>query len=288
MNHLLGLMKKYTDEGYGIVFGEYAVLTKNDGSLKNNTLEFTTNFLDNCDLYGYVPMLWDTNAFFKRDLLKIDDEGLAKLYFDRRLEAELTLSEEEHRTRTLQSMEKALAIAIENDKHTSGPSLKGDEHAVAWIMFSSADYALTYSVGDVYDPSLSSDGVVATDVLIEKSGTYTIALDFTNTANGYAESIAFSAIGISNGELLFPGYIITLKEVLINGSPYKLKGIPYTTADDDICTRLNLYNGWVSKVDVATARFNNPNMASFLSPTVLEPQELHQIETISITFEYTP
>lgn len=288
MNDLLKMMTKYTEQGYGVVFGEYAVLTKNDGSLKNNTLEFTKNFLDNCDLYGYVPMLWDTNAFFKRDALKIEDEGLSKLFYDRRLETEMGRTEDDIQLSAKSEMDKALAVAIENDKTSTGPTLSGDEDAVAWIMFNSVDYAVTYSVGDSYDPSLKSDGVIATDVVIESAGTYTVGLDFTQTGNGSAESLSFSALGISNGELLFPGYIVTLKEVLINGQVYNIKGVPYTTADDEICTRVNLYNGWVSKIDLAKARFTNPNMANALSATLIDPLAVDQIETLFITFEYAP
>ena len=288
MNDQLKKMTKFTEQGYGVVFGEYAVLTKNDGSLKNNTLEFTKNFLENCDFYGYVPMLWDTNAFFKRDMLKIEDEGLSKLFYDRRLETEMGRTDDDIQSKAKSEMDEALAVAIENDKTSTGPTLSGDEDAVAWIMFNSVDYAVTYSVGDLYDPSLKSDGVVATDVIIEAAGTYTVGLDFTQTGNGSAESLSFSALGISNGELLFPGYIVTLKEVLINGQPYNIKGVPYTTADDEICTRVNLYNGWVSKIDLTKARFTNPNMANALSATLIDPLAVDQIETLFITFEYAP
>lgn len=288
MNSLLGSLTKFTDQGYGVILGEYAVLTKSDGSLKNNTADFTANFLDNCDLYGYVPMLWDTNAFYKRDALKITDETLAKLYYDRRLETESGSTLDQVKEKAKTAMAERLKVAIENDKTTIGPVLTGSENAVAWIMFNSLDYSVTYSVGDVYDPTLKSEGIVATDAKIDKAGTYTIGLDFTGTANGYAESTVFSAIGISNGELLFPNHIINITEVLVNGTPYTLKGIPYTTADDEICTRLNLYNGWVTKVDASKARFTNPNMANFLSAMVIDPKDLDKIETLSITFDYVP
>lgn len=286
-NELLEKMTKFTDQGYGIVFGEYAVLTKSDGSLKNNTYDFTTNFLDNCDLYGYVPMLWDTNAFYIKEELKIADDGLADLYLNRCYDAQSEFTSEDLRDNAKLSMSKALDIAIENDKTSTGPKLNGDEQAVAWIMYNSLDYAVTYSVGDNYDPSLTSDGVIATDVVIDEAGTYTIGLDFTTTGNGYADTTSFAALGISNGELLFPGYVVKIKEILINGDEYKLTGVPYTTSDDDVCTRVNLYNGWVSELP-ENIRVPNPNMANFASPIVLDPQTLGQVESIYITFEYAP
>jgi len=51
-NELLAQMTKFTEQGYGIVFGEYGVLPKSDGSLKNNTLDFLANFHANMELYG--------------------------------------------------------------------------------------------------------------------------------------------------------------------------------------------------------------------------------------------
>ncbi len=288
-NDLLAMMTKYTDQGYGIIFGEYAVLTKGDGTLKNNTIDFTRNFLDNCDLYGYVPMLWDTNAFFIRQDLEIFDEELRKLYSDRSLSAQSTMTEEEVTTMARQSMEDHLAIAIENDANNpeTGPVLNGDEDAVAWLMFNSNDYANTYSVGDLYDPTSKSDGIIATDLYIDGPGTYTVGLDFRNTAGGFANSTSFTALGISNGELLYPGYIINITEILINGVPYEINKIPYTTADDAVCTRVNLYNGWVNEIP-EEARVSNPNMLPYVSPTILDPQKLGNIETYFVTFEYGP
>lgn len=74
-NRLLGDMKKFTEQGYGVIIGEYAVLKNSDGSLKNNICDFIVNFLDNCDVYGYCPMLWDCSDFFVRKELKMKDEG---------------------------------------------------------------------------------------------------------------------------------------------------------------------------------------------------------------------
>ena len=58
-NELLEMMTRFTDAGYGVIFGEYAVALNADGSVKNNTCDFINNFLDNCDLYNYCPVLWD-------------------------------------------------------------------------------------------------------------------------------------------------------------------------------------------------------------------------------------
>ncbi|MFA5290593.1 MAG: glycoside hydrolase family 5 protein, partial [Candidatus Izemoplasmatales bacterium] len=112
-NTLLEKMTKYTDMGYGIVFGEFAVLTKSDGSLKNNTVDFIRNFLDNCDKYGYVPVLWDTNAFFIREELEIFDEELASLYHERSFTQQFSLSYAEVISQAETSMAHYLQLAIQ-------------------------------------------------------------------------------------------------------------------------------------------------------------------------------
>lgn len=286
-NDLLEKMTKFTKQGYGIVFGEYAVLTTKDGKIKNNTEDFTRNFLDNCDLYGYVPMLWDCSDFFKRRELKIVDDGLRNLFAERSLSSQSDLSKEEIKQKTEKSMAKSLDEARERDANTvvSGPVLNGDEDAVAWLMYNSNDYGITYSVGDTYDSSSKTTGVIPADLKITEAGTYTVGLDFTKTALGYANSTSFSAVAVSNGELLFPGYIMDIKEILINGKKYKTDKIAYTTSDDGRTTRVNLFNEWVTELPEG-ARAKNKNMIPYASAMLLDKATLGNVETITVTFEY--
>lgn len=278
MNETLAMMKKFTDQGYGVVIGEYGVLMQTEG-MRSNTIEYTENFLDNCDLYGYCPVLWDTNEMFQRTQGKILYDEVAQLYLDHSFAAQSAKTLEEVQAAAQADMDAALANA---------PDAAGVDAntALAWIMYSSSDWGIAYSVGDVYDPGTATAGIVATDVEITGEGTYTVGLDFTGTYSGYANSMVFSAIGIANGEVLFPGYCIEIKEVLINGEPYELTGRPYTSSDDEICTRVNLYNEWVSAVpeDARTAAGN----AMYVSPCVIDAATLGNVETIEITFDYVP
>jgi len=128
-----------------------------------------------------------------------------------------------------------------------------------------------------------------TDVEITGPGTYTVGIDFTGTTQGYSNSIAFSAIGIANGEKLFPGYIVDIKEVLINGEVYRLKGRAYTTSDNGKTTRVNLYNSWVTSVPVNQARMHYGNLAGATpTPINLNDAVTKQIKSIYVTFEYSP
>jgi endoglucanase len=284
MNETLAKMKVFVEQGYGVVIGEYGVLPYRDGSYKKDTVDYHRNLLDLCDLYDYAPMLWDCSSFFIRRDLAIKDADLAALYKGRNNEARAGLSIDEIKAQAKASLAASLerAKAFVEEK----PALGGDGKAVAWIMYSSSDWNTTYSVGDVYNPASITKGVVAQDAEIEGPGTYTVSLDFTGTSGGAANGMVFSAVGISNGELLFPGYLITIKELLINGKPYALKGVPYTTADDKKCTRVNLYNGWVTEVP-AEARSVVGNK-SLLSPKLIDVASLGEVKSISVTFDYGP
>ena len=274
-------MTKFTEQGYGVIIGEYGVLAKDDGTLKDSITAYTENLLDNCDLYNFVPMLWDTSTFFVRSELTFSDDDLLALYTSRSYAAQEKTSEEELAAAATERMDTALVNAPEVfDTSIDVSTLDG---SIAWIMFNSRDWSVAYSSGDSYKPDDKAAGLVATDAVIDGAGTYTISLDFTGTDAGFAEGTAFSAIGISNAEVLYPGYMIDIKEIEVNGTPYELTGTPYTTSDNGICTRLNLYNEWVTDIP-DTARIMGGNAAD-AAATVVDNETLGQIKTLKITFD---
>ena len=55
------------------------------------------------------------------------------------------------------------------------------------------------------------------------------------------------AVMIKDGEDKFPGAVITVNSVKVDGKELTLDGKPYTSSDDGHETRANLYNQWVSK-----------------------------------------
>ncbi len=283
-NDLLAMLTKFTGQGYGVVIGEYSVALNSDGSVKNNTVDFFNNFLNNCDLYGYTPMLWDCSSLFVRKNLGFFDDNVAKVFKDRSLTAQSDMNENEKAEVAKAAMDKAFAAAPESS--VPATPMNGASKAVAWIMFNSADYGATYSVGDVYDPDSKTDGVVATNVEVTGQGTYTAGLDFTGTGSGYANSIAFSALGISNGEILFPDHVVIIMDIKINGKSCTLSGKPYTTADDDICTRVNLFNEWVKTIPAGIRTVDGSAIGA--SATLLDPKDYTKIKTLTVTFKYVP
>lgn len=286
-NTYLGSMNDFVEKGYGVIIGEYGVSSKKDGTKKKDMCAWLSNVLDNCDYYNYCPMLWDTNTFFKREQFGIPDAEVAAVYKDRNYEAQSKFTDEQIKT----AADNRIA-----DRQDNAPDMLSDNKfvgrtdiSVAWIMYNSKDWNVTYSVGDTYNPDSFTDGIKTTDAEITGPGTYTVGLDFSGIDGGYAVSTAFSAIGISNGEQLFPGYIVTIKEVKVNGKPYILTALPYTTSDDKRCTRVNIYNGWVKDLP-KEARVNKNEDISTAKAVIVdnEAPELQEIKTLTITFDYGP
>ena len=122
---------------------------------------------------------------------------ICKDFEERSLAARANMSEEEIAAAAEQRSKKRL-----RQPGKAVPHSRGCRQSHGLIMFFSSDYGVTYSVGDNYDPGSSSDGIIATDIQITGEGIYTVSLDFTRTGAGYANSFAFTALGISNGETL--------------------------------------------------------------------------------------
>ena len=283
MNDLLKKLSTFTDQGYGIIIGECGVLPTSKREMKPNWQLWYDNFFANCDIYGYVPLLWDTGNMLDRSTHKWINEDVKKFLMDNSYDSQKDKSYEDLRKAAEQRMSDGLAKAPET--FDTNQKLAGDGTAIAWIMWDSQDWNIVYSVGDTYDPDSKTGGIKATDVEVTGEGTYTIGLDFTGTDAGKSVGTAFSAIGIANGEELFPGYVIVIKEILINNKPYTMKGRNYTSSDDGLCTRSNLYNEWVPAVP-DDARTQGGGKTG-CTPTVLE-KECGDIETLQITFDYLP
>ncbi len=277
-NGLFEKLSKFSEQGYGVVIGEYAVMKKN-GGLKPDTDKFYSNLMDNCDLYDFCPVLWDCSNFYKRSTNTTADDTIAEIFLSRRYENEKDKDIEEVKAEAKESIENTKQKATE-EQLADIELLPSDDMAIAWIMFASNDYSVSYSVGDMYDPTGCTKGVKAQNVQITGEGTYTVSLDFTGC--GAAKGTAFSALGISNGEQLFPGYTYTIDEILINGEVYEMAGKGYTSSDDGKCTRVNLYNGWVSDIP-EEARTADGDLTD-CSAQIMPLAKKRSVDTISVTF----
>lgn len=285
MDQQLAKMTKFTEAGYGVVIGEYGALPCSDG-LKDNTLAYHTTFLDACTKYNLTNCLWDCSGLYKRVSQTFADDDILAMYQEKRQANEE--GQDYADVQAAAAAEAAAAAAEAPVTFLQDAVVVDDQTALAWIMWNDGSWALTHSVGDTYNADAISEGLVATNAIITGEGKYTVGLDFTGTAQGYSASVAFAAIGISNGEALYPNYLVNIKEVRINGEIYRLKGRAYTTSDDGVCTRVNLYNEWVTSVP-KTARLPGGNLAG-ATPTPINRNDavIAEIKTIEIDFEYVP
>lgn len=285
MDQQLAKMTKFTEAGYGVVIGEYGALPCSDG-LKDNTLAYHTAFLDACTKYNLTNCLWDCSGLYKRVSQTFADDDILAMYQEKRQANEE--GQDYADVQAAAAAEAAAAAAEAPVTFLQDAVVVDDQTALAWIMWNDGSWALTHSVGDTYNADSISEGLVATNAIITGEGKYTVGLDFTGTAQGYSASVAFAAIGISNGEALYPNYLVNIKEVRINGEIYRLKGRAYTTSDDGLCTRVNLYNEWVTSVP-KTARLPGGNLAG-ATPTPINRNDavIAEIKTIEIDFEYLP
>ena len=285
MDQQLAKMTKFTEAGYGVVIGEYGALPCSDG-LKDNTLAYHTAFLDACTKYNLTNCLWDCSGLYKRVSQTFADDDILAMYQEKRQANEE--GQDYADVQAAAAAEAAAAAAEAPVTFLQDAVVVDDQTALAWIMWNDGSWALTHSVGDTYNADAISEGLVATNAIITGEGKYTVGLDFTGTAQGYSASVAFAAIGISNGEALYPNYLVNIKEVRVNGEIYRLKGRAYTTSDDGVCTRVNLYNEWVTSVP-KTARLPGGNLAG-ATPTPINRNDavIAEIKTIEIDFEYVP
>ena len=297
MNNDMEAMSDFVSNGYGVIIGEYMVPPQKDNSIKKGHTNWLNNFLDNCDLYDYCPMLWDTGGkaseryygMYDRTLCKIYNDEIAKIYQERNYASQSKFTKEQIETTAQNNIDNRYDDAPE--LLSDNPYVGNADKSVAWIMYNSQDWGVTYSVGDQYNPDSKTDGLKPTDVEIKGEGTYTVGLDFTGIAadgSGTARSFAFSALAISNGETLFPGYVIDIKEIAVNGKPIKLTAKPYTTSDDKHCTRVNIYNEWV-KTPPEDARTVDGSLTGAKATIVTQGDPaLLAMKTLTITFYWGP
>ena len=76
----------------------------------------------------------------------------------------------------------------------------------AYLMYADAAWAKQYWGED------AGEGITAKNAEIKGAGEYTVGLEFAEAAEG----LAFTAVGIADGENAFPGYTIELKVIRVN------------------------------------------------------------------------
>lgn len=145
----------------------------------------------------------------------------------------------------------------------------------AYLSFMDAEGTVQYWMdGNDYAP------VVATNADVTGFGQYTVALDFTGVDGGVAPDMAFFDVEISDGEALYPNSFMNIDSVKINGKEVDL-GKTYTSSDDGIATRSNLFNTWVSEV---TGGRTADGDSADVSATPVGTDVITNISSLEVTF----
>ncbi len=143
---------------------------------------------------------------------------------------------------------------------------------MAYLMYADAAWAKQYWYAD-------AEGVTPTNTIITGPGTYTVGLEFAEPAEG----LAFAAVGIVNGEKSFPGYFIEITDIKVNDESIEV-GKGYTSSDDGITTRENIYNEWVTELP-ADAHVKDGNLEG-ASPIIVDKEAFASVSKVAVTFNY--
>ncbi|MBQ2952468.1 MAG: hypothetical protein IJE07_02820 [Clostridia bacterium] len=153
----------------------------------------------------------------------------------------------------------------------------------AYIMFADQNWAQQYWLdGNEYG------GVTVKNAEVTGAGDYSVGLDFTTTEAGKATGVAFTALGIKHGENLFPGMCIKINDIRINGeSVAYTKG--YTSSDDGVETRMNVFNEWVPSVNLEDPTVRSwDGSAADASAQIVSRDAFAEVFTYEIDFTLVP
>ena len=116
-------------------------------------------------------------------------------------------------------------------------------------------------------------------------GEYTVSCEINATADAPAKGFAFIDVEIKDGEKYFPYGVMDIKSVKVNGQEVALTGKTYTSSDDQITTRVNLYNEWVNPSD---ANFGGRTLdgAADVIPTALDAKAFAETDITSVEVTY--
>ena len=142
---------------------------------------------------------------------------------------------------------------------------------VAYIMYADSAWANQFWYdGNEYP-------VTAKTVEVTGAGEYTVGLEF----NAEAQGLAFAALGIKNGETALPNYTLEIKAIRVNGEEIAFeKG--YTSSDDGLETRMNIYNEWVSDLPADARSFDGKTDDA--KPIIVDKELFAAVKSIEVDF----
>lgn len=160
-------------------------------------------------------------------------------------EEETTEAEEEATTAEAATVAVATADFEEPVLAESGDAYLAIVDSQWWIQYWGGDdqTMLTYDAGV---EQITGNGDYTVSVTADTNG---FRYDTTGDASDTScvpSGLAFMAVMIKDGETKFPGAVITVNSIKVNGTEVPMTAKAYTSSDDGIETRANLYNTFIT------------------------------------------
>ena len=162
-----------------------------------------------------------------------------------------------------------------------------------WIQYwgSSTDdgHMLAYDAGIA---DITGNGQYTVSVTADTNG---FRYDTTEDPNGECTpgGLSFLAVMIKDGETLYPGAVITVDSILVDGKEIPMSAKNYTSSDDGIETRTNLYNSYIdapaedarsTEGNLYDADGNALDICADYSPQVVSPDDFSSWTTVEVNF----
>ncbi len=103
---------------------------------------------------------------------------------------------------------------------------------------------LAYNAGVAH---ITGNGDYTVSVTTDSKGYRFATTGNMDDASDVPAGLSFMAVMLRDGETMYPGAVITVNSVKLNGNELPLLSKAYTSSDDGKETRANLFNEWVAK-----------------------------------------
>jgi len=103
---------------------------------------------------------------------------------------------------------------------------------------------LAYNAGVAH---ITGNGDYTVSVTTDSKGYRFATTGNKDDASDVPTGLSFMAVMLRDGETMYPGAVITVNSVKVNGNEIPMLTKAYTSSDDGKETRANIFNEWVSK-----------------------------------------
>jgi len=173
----------------------------------------------------------------------------------------------------------------------------GAESGDAFLYINEAQGWIQYA-GKKDDPAHTMLSYGAGVPHINGSGSYTVSVDadtngFRLDTTGDAEDdsikpngLMFAAVVIKDGKQLYPNAVITIDAIRVDGNEIAMKAKNYTSSDDGVELRSNIYNTWVGGIpeDAVSVGGKVPADDSSYSPCIVDAADFKSWTKVEVDF----